>query len=83
MTVEEIRVALHKHPFEPFFILLTDGTEQHVPHRDFVSLGKRRVTVIDAVTDALSIIDPLHIISVEYREDGLPPKRQSNEGGNP
>lgn len=84
MTVKEIREALHKHPFEPFRLVLTDGTERQVPHRDFVAVARRRVAVFDSVTDALSILDPLHIISIEYAgKNRKRPRSRPGEGGSP
>jgi hypothetical protein len=68
MHIDEIRGALHRQPFRPFVMQLVDGTVRHVPHPDFVALGRRRVVAIDASTDATSFIEPLHVVSIEYTQ---------------
>ncbi len=84
MQVEEIREALHKQPFDPFSLLLADGSERHVPHPDFVAVARRRVAVFDPLTDALSILDPMLILSIEYPGKMPTPgaMKKPNEGGN-
>lgn len=85
MQIEEIREALHKQPFEPFSFLLADGSERYVPHPDFVALARRRLAVFDDQSDALSILDPMLILSIEYSGETRPPRarKKPEEGGNP
>ncbi len=68
MTLDQIREALHRQPFQPFVIRLTDGTQRLVPHPDFIAVARRRAVVLDARTGAMSIIDPPHIVSIEYAD---------------
>jgi len=66
MHVDSIREALHKQPFQPFVLRLADGRSFLVPHRDYVAVSPRRVVVIDPVDEAMSILEPLLIVSIEY-----------------
>lgn len=49
----------------PFFFRLSDGTRVHVAHPDFVAVSPGLVIVIDAKTQAVTKIDPLHVVALE------------------
>jgi hypothetical protein len=66
MDIAGVREALHKQPFEPFTIRLADGRDLPVPHRDFVLLTPRRV-IVGAENDSWSVVEPLFIVSLDYR----------------
>ena len=82
MHVDEIREALHKQPFEPLSLRLADGTNRFIPHPDFIAVARRRVAVFDPATEALSILEPLLIVSIEYPgKTPIPPAAQNTQGG--
>jgi len=64
MDIQGIREALHREPFEPFSIQLTDGRSLPVSHPDFVALGPRRIVVVTE-NDSWSVIEPLLIVSLD------------------
>jgi hypothetical protein len=64
MDIEGVREAMHKQPFQPFVMRLADGRSLHVPHPDFLAVGKRRLVLIDE-NDGWSFIEPLMIVSIE------------------
>ncbi len=49
--------------FQPFTIHLSDGRSFSIPHPDFVAVGPRVSSVIDA-RDLSHTLDPLHIVSL-------------------
>jgi hypothetical protein len=65
MDMPGVQEALHRQPFEPFSIKLTDGRSLPVPHPDFVALTNRRVIVV-AEDGSWSIVEPLLIVSIDY-----------------
>ena len=63
MSVQDIQERLHG-KFTPFSIRTSDGSKFRVPHREFIFVTPRRVVV--ATKDGyVSVIDPLHIVSIE------------------
>jgi len=65
MDLQGIREALHRQPFEPFTIRLTDGRKLPVRHPDFVAVGNRRAIVIGP-DNSWSVVKPLLIVSLDY-----------------
>jgi hypothetical protein len=61
-----IREAIHQRPFRPFTLRLADGRELFVPHPDFVAVAPngRRVVVFQG--EAMTILEPLLVVSLEY-----------------
>lgn len=49
---------------KPFILRLSDGRRLHVPHPDFLAVGKRVIYLIGK-NDQTSRIDPGHIVSIE------------------
>ena len=70
MEVNALRDVLHNQPFKPFSLRLADGRELQVPHPDFVAVSSRRVIVINSQDESLSILEPLLVVSIEFRGDG-------------
>jgi hypothetical protein len=69
MDIKSVREALHKQPFEPFAIRLTDGRSLPVAHPDFVAIVRRRIIVI-ADDSSWSVVAPILIVSLYYDADG-------------
>jgi hypothetical protein len=64
MTMEDLRAAVHKAPFQPFTIHLADGHAIHVPHPDFVALagGGLSAVVTSLTSNGFTVVD-LSLIS--------------------
>ena len=65
MNVNNIRKAMDKEPFEPFYLRLADGCMMKIPHPDFMAVHPQLVIVI-AEDGSASHLDPSLIISIEY-----------------
>lgn len=82
MFPEEIRDRIHKHPFEPFRIYVSDGSHYDVVHHDFAFVTARVVIVATSVSkredlpDKTVHIDPEHITRVEAIRN-LPKRRRA------
>ena len=80
MDLQGIREALHRQPFKPFDIRLTDGRRISVHHPDSVAVGSRRIIVVE-LDDSSSEIEPLLILSLDY--DGKRrPRTNRRKSGN-
>jgi hypothetical protein len=68
MDTGGVREAMNRQPFLPFQLRLADGRAMPVPHPDFITISpnNRRVIVFTPPDDAMSILEPLLIVSVEY-----------------
>jgi hypothetical protein len=66
MSIDSVRDALHKQPFQPFIIRLADGRSVYVAHPDFVAVSPRQVHVISPVDESVSWLEPLLIVSIEF-----------------
>lgn len=73
MDPEAIREALHRRPFRPFAICLTDGRRLPVAHAESIAIGKRRVFVIGP-DDSCSVVDLPLIISLDDVNE-YPPRK--------
>ncbi len=68
VDIAGIREALHREPFKPFVIRLADGRSLPVAHPDFVALTRRLIiVVVDDEVGSWSVIEPLLIVSLDYR----------------
>ena len=70
MRYQELHDVLHRNPFEPFWIRLTDGRSHVIRHRDFAWLTRSSVYVglpsgSDDVPDRAIQCDLLHVVSIE------------------
>jgi hypothetical protein len=73
VDVAGVREALRREPFEPFLIRLADGRSVEVKHPEFVALTSRRIIVIaDDEAGSWSVIEPLLIVSLDYRSSNAP-----------
>lgn len=66
MDVEHVRQAVHKEPFEPFAIRLSDGRSLAVKHPEFVAISPNLVVVIGEKGYGTSNIDPFLIVSIDF-----------------
>jgi hypothetical protein len=77
MDASALREAIRTRPFRPFRLRLADGREVPIPHPDFVAVAPngRRVVVFNPLDDAMSILEPLLILSLEFAATatGTPP----------
>ena len=64
MNAEAIRALLHRQPFEPFEVRLTNGDVHLVKHPECVAISKSRVIVVDPDTDRVAIGALLHVASL-------------------
>jgi hypothetical protein len=61
--LNDIREAVRKVPFEPFWIELSSGKEIPVPHPDHIFVGRARVVVEDD-KGVINILSPLHMVRI-------------------
>jgi hypothetical protein len=81
MAPEELRDALRQKPFEPFRLVMTDGTSYEIRHPDLLLVGRRSVTVGltgepgQTYYERTVKVDLLHVIRLEPIEaqSSLPP----------
>jgi hypothetical protein len=68
MDIGGIREAMHQQPFRPFELRLADGRSILVRHPEFIAIApnSRRIVVFAPPDDAMSILEPLLIVSIEY-----------------
>ena len=66
VVIAELLQRLAAHPFEPFVIILSNGTRHQVPSREHCTVARisRRVTV-DHDDGSFVMINPLHIAHIE------------------
>jgi hypothetical protein len=68
MTIERIRDAYDKKPFQPFVIHLADGRSIPVLHREFMMAAPSgRTIVVQQPDDTLNIIDLLLVTDLELK----------------
>ena len=65
MNHEAMQELLHRRPFEPFEIRLTNGEKHEVRHPEMALLLRSRVVIAIGDTDRMVICPLLHIASVE------------------
>lgn len=85
MDIGGVREALNRQPFQPFELRLADGRAVPVRHPDFIAISpnNRRVVVFTPPDDAMSVIEPLLIVSVEYLPGAASVSPGSNGSGGP
>jgi len=67
MNSNLIRERLNR-DMAPFVFRLSDGTRVPVAHPDFVAVSPGQVVVIDAKTEGVTRIDPLHVVAIEEKK---------------
>ncbi|MBA3763174.1 MAG: hypothetical protein H0X04_07495 [Chthoniobacterales bacterium] len=65
--LDQIRQAVRKVPFEPFWIELSSGYLIPVPHPDHILVGKTRVAVEDD-NGVIDVTSALHMTRIRWRE---------------
>jgi len=70
MRYDELYKALHKSPFQPFRIQLTNGESWAIRHPDFAGLMRTSVLVFlssrhDDIPDTFNQYDLLHVVGIE------------------
>jgi len=70
--LNDLRNAVQKVPFEPFWIELRSGTEIPVPHPDHVWLRRARA-VIEDDNGSIHILSPLHITRIRSQPSQTSP----------
>jgi hypothetical protein len=80
MRYQAVYKALHKEPFRPFRIQLTNGQSHLIQHPDFAWLTRTSVLIghasgTDDVPDDFTECDMLHIVAIE------PVNGKSERGG--
>jgi hypothetical protein len=70
--LKEVRKAVRKVPFEPFWIELSSGTEISVPHPDYILVGTAPVAVEDG-EGVIHVLSPLHMVRIRSQ-----PKKASS-----
>ena len=63
-TAESIRELLHRQPFEPFEVRLSNGDVHIVKHPECVVVTKTRLIIVDLDADRVTIASLLHVASV-------------------
>jgi hypothetical protein len=81
MHIDIVRAALHKQPFLPFVIRLADGRAFSVPPPDYVAVSPRQIVVIDSPSEAMSVVEPLLIMSLESASAGAQPTADGEGSG--
>jgi hypothetical protein len=46
MKLEQLEDVMHAAPFRPFVIHVADGTQEEVPHPDFIAIMARRTAIV-------------------------------------
>ncbi|HMO66244.1 MAG TPA: hypothetical protein PKE47_13655, partial [Verrucomicrobiota bacterium] len=64
MNSQLIRERLNRDT-KSFWFRLSDGTRVAVAHPDFVAVSPGQVFVIDAKTEGVTRVDPLHVVAIE------------------
>jgi hypothetical protein len=82
MEAAAIRQAMHTQPFRTFRQLLADGRASPVAYPDFIAVAAngRRVVVFNSANDALTILEPLLIVSLEYSATAQGPTPPTENG---
>lgn len=78
----EIQKAVHKQPFEPFRLHLSNGSSYEIPHPDFILVTRTAVYVAmdtgeDDVPAKSVICSPLHITHLEQVDGAISGESQT------
>ncbi len=78
MSPEELRDALRQTPFEPFRLVMTDGTGHEIRHPDLLWVGRRSAMIgltgdpAQTLYERAIRVDLLHVIRLEPLEANPP-----------
>jgi hypothetical protein len=85
MPPEDIREIVHRQPFQPFRLTLTDGRTVDVQHPELIMVGRSSVVVGTArpnakepIYDRYVTISLLHVMQIEPLESPASPSVSSN-----
>ena len=65
MNAETIRELLHRQPFEPLEVRLSNGESYQIPHPEFAILLKSRLVIGVPDSDRVIVCALLHIANIE------------------
>ncbi len=70
MTAEKLQEYLHRQPFQPFRVFLSDGSMHDVRHQEMALLTRREVIIAipqsaDDIPDRTVTCDLLHVTRIE------------------
>lgn len=65
MNTEYFQELLHREPFEPFAVKLSNGEVHAVRHPEFAALTRTRIVIVDPEADRVTVCSLLHVNSVE------------------
>ncbi len=65
MNADTIREWLHRQPFEPFELRLSNGEHYAVRHPELVAIGRNRIAIVDPNTDRIVHVALVHVNSIE------------------
>jgi hypothetical protein len=79
MNPEELNSLVHKMPFQPFRLCLTDGESYEVRHPDAIRIAGRTAVVfarksdgaVSILYDRFHLVSLLHIVRVEFLEPAV------------
>lgn len=75
MTIEQLKTAYDRQPFQPFVIHLADDREIPVLHREFMMTVPTGRTIIVCQPDGqVNIIDLLLVTDLEYQAESVSSK---------
>ena len=69
--LDDIREAVRRVPFQPFWIELTSGSDLPVPHPDHILVGRERVVVEDD-RGVINVLAPSNIARIRWQERETP-----------
>jgi len=87
---DEIRAHLHKHPFVPIRVFVSDGSHYDVVHHDFMLVSRSEVIIglsknPEEIPDKKAYLDPVHITRIEplngNRKSGRRRRRPEGSSG--
>ena len=65
MNAEYFRQLLHRQPFEPFSVHLSNGEILPVRHPECATLTNTRLVVVEPEQDRITVVSLLHVAGVE------------------
>jgi hypothetical protein len=65
MTTDQMKALIEARPFVPFIIRTADGRQIDVKHPETIAYRGGRIAVVFKTSDAVEIIDPLLVPSLE------------------
>ncbi len=69
MTIEKLRAAVRTRPFNPFTIVMGDGTRYRVKHPEMVAISpkaERTFIVTDENDEGHAVVDLLLVTALEF-----------------